>query len=366
MTGIVVLVIIVGVVGTIEIIAYLLYVKKAPAGRKSILEFLLDGRILPFTEESQVISQGSALRYQEHPFTAWSLNPRFVNIYGERIHNSLGFRASKDFAKNELGTLRIYCVGGSTTYCTDIEKNEQTWPQLLGLYLTESLGTPVEVINGGVGGFNTFQSYIRLSAYIDQINPDLVIVYHAKNDLNPFYHETVDRRKVLPDYSNSMKSLDLRAMADTVNYLTKYSYVVKLWAIWSLRPEKFSLSDGYHCPAERDVATYLAARFDDSVIHTMHSNMVSLCKGRNIQLVYMTQRVEDAVYAPFIQRINSMILSLDNPEAGCRVLDLDRLMEHDTQLFVDKMHFTHLGCEVVAKHISTFLYESKIVTRSTP
>lgn len=362
MVEIVVLAVIIGVVCVIEAVAYLLYGKKAPEGRKRILEFLLDGRIQPFTQDSQVMSQGAAIRYQENPFTAWSLNPKFVNIYGEHIHNDLGFRSSDDFNDNE-DILRIYCAGGSTTYCTDIEQNDQTWPQLLGSYLGECLGTSVEVINGGVGGFNTFQSYIRLSAYIDHLRPDVVIVYHAKNDLNPFYHETSDHLMVLPDYSNSMKSLDLGAMSNKVNFLTRYSYVARLLAIWNLSPEDYSLSAGYHRPVERDVATYLSARLDYSIIDTMHTNMVSLCKGRSVPLIYMTQRVEDQAFAPFVQDVNARIRLLENQDGGCWVFDLDKHLSHDADLFVDKMHFTKLGCEVVAKHISDYLCNSKIVSR---
>ena len=53
----------------------------------------------------------------------------------KNTHNIEGFRkADTDesfFEKNDInfqGGFKIICLGGSTTYCTDIEKNEYTWP----------------------------------------------------------------------------------------------------------------------------------------------------------------------------------------------------------------------------------------------
>lgn len=347
-------------VALLEGIAFVLYAKKAPASRKRTLEFLLYGRTRSYTKESQPASQAAAPRYAEHPFTGWSLNPDFLNIHGEKIHNRQGFRCSRDLEALNPDAFRIYCAGGSTTYCTDIERNEDTWPHLLGQYLSQASGREVEVINGAVGGFNTFQSYIRLSAYIDYLRPNLVVVYHAKNDLTPFYSGYPDNGKALPDYSNLMRSLNFRGMADSITPLARYSFLGKLWAAWRLSAQT-SLAYVHGSARVPDIATLLAARTDYSIIETMQRNMVSLCRGRDITLVYMTQRVVEAIFNRYIQAINDRVRGLEDPRNNCFVFDLDRVLSYDPALLVDKMHFTAEGCQRVAQHLAQFLNESGLL-----
>ena len=138
--------------------ALLVYRIKVPTSRKRNLEFLLHRRVRPFPPASQVVSQAAAMRYSEHPFSGWSLNPDFLNVMGERIHNRQGFRDDQDFETLDPTALRIYCAGDSTTYSTNIEDNHGTWPFLLGQYLNDKQQHAVSVINGGVGGYFTFQS----------------------------------------------------------------------------------------------------------------------------------------------------------------------------------------------------------------
>jgi hypothetical protein len=353
-------------IGLLELLAFMLYTKKAPVHRKRVLEYLLYRRVRPWTAASQPISQGAVSRYSEHPFTAWSLNPDYLNIHGERIHNRQGFRCSKDFEYLDRGALRIYCAGGSSTYCTDVERNEDSWPELLGQYLEQLTGRKVEVINGGVGSFNTFQSYIRLSAYIKYLRPDLVIVYHAKNDLYPFYHgDPKVIGAVLPDLSNCMRSLSFRGIVDQVNPLARWSYLGKLWAVWALNHTMWSLSYVFksNSSSEQDTAILLAARTDYSIIENMQKNMVALCAGNEVPLLYMTQRVEDPIFTPYIQEINARIRSLEKPAESCFVFDLDRALPYEAGLLVDKIHFSHAGCKRVAEHIGDFILSQGILER---
>ena len=351
------------VLGTIlaEGLAFLVYSKKSPVGRKRTLEFLLFGRHQPYTKESQVASQAALSRYAEHPFTGWSLGPDFRNIHGVKIHNRQGFRCDRDLEELDVGAYRIYCAGGSATYCTDIENNEDTWPHLLGEYLAERIGGPVEIINGAVGGFNTYQSYIRLSAYIDYLRPDLVVVYHAKNDLTPFYNGNPDNGKALPDYSNLMRSLNFRGMSDSITPLARWSSIVKLWALWRLSTENMSLGYVYDHRDAPDIPGLLAARTDFSIIETMQRNMIDLCRGRGVNLMYLTQRVEDPILNRHVQAINDRIRRLDNPDRGCFVYDLDRELPYNQDLLIDKMHYTPEGCRQVAAHLARYVHDSGLL-----
>ena len=366
MTPILIIILIVFAIAALEGAAFLLYARKVPVNRKRILDFLLKGSSQTYTEASMKSSHVEAPRYAEHPFTGWSLNPGFRNVYGETVHNRHGFRSSQDFEgfdqESDPETLRIYCAGGSTTYGVFIERNEETWPEILGEKISAVTGRKVQVMNGGVGGFNTYQSYIRLSAYIDYLRPHLVVVYHAKNDLTPFYIGELDQQKAHPDYSNLMRSLNFKQMSKSINPLARWSAMARLWAAWRLSRESMGLGYVYSNRGEPDPSGLLSARTDFSIIETMQRNMVRLCRGRDVNLIYMTQRVEDPLFTRHIQEINDRIRGLDNPKNGCYVYDLDRELEYNPDYLFDKMHFTPKGNEQVAEHLAQFIQESRLLS----
>jgi hypothetical protein len=347
----------------VEGMAFWVYVKKAPVSRKRALEFLLYRRIKPYTAASQAASQAAVPRYAEHPFTGWSLNPDFRNVSGQLIHNRHGFRHDGDFDDLDANAIRIYCAGDSTTYCADAESTEETWPFLLKKHLARKQGTPVEVINGGVGGFNTFQSYARLSAYIDYLRPDIVIVYHAKNDLTPFYNSYAQGGRVFPDLSNCIRSLNFDRMSESITPLARWSYVGKLWAAWRLTSRNMNLSHAFGAMKPPDGASMLATKTDYAIIETMQRNMAGLCRSRGVSLVYMTQRVRDPMFTPYVDRVNDQIRSLEDWETNCLVLDLDREFPNNPELFLDKLHFTRQGCERAAEHIGEFIQSQGLIER---
>lgn len=346
-----------------ESLAYFIYLTKAPVARRRALEFLLYRKIKPYPASSMAASQIAAPRYYENPFTVWSLNPEFQDSMGNLIHNSHGFRHDSEFEQMEHNGLRIYCAGDSTTYGTDTDNNQETWPYLLQAYLNERQDNLVQVINGGVGGFNTFQCYVRLSAYIEYLCPDIVIVYLNKNDLTPFYNSFPVGGPVLPDLSNAYRSMNFDNMAESINPMARWSFLGKLWAIWRINTRDTNLSYCYGPVKPPNVESMLESKTDFSIIETMHQNMVDLCRGRNISLVYMTQRVIDPMFDPYVDRVNDHIRSLHDPERGCFVLDLDRDFPEDPNLYIDKLHFGQEGNHKAAEFIGEFITQNNLLMR---
>lgn len=73
-----------------------------------------------------------------------------------------------------------------------VEDNDKTFPYQLERILRGDYGNNnVEVINAGVGGYDSWESLINLQFRVLDIDPDLIIVYHGTND--------VHTRLVLPD-----------------------------------------------------------------------------------------------------------------------------------------------------------------------
>ena len=131
--------------------------------------------------------------YCQHPFTNWCLNPGYINSFGMLDHTREGFRkvsGAAKFSKKKITTGKtIYCLGGSTTYCTELDSYEKSWPHKLWKKLNRDKKNNIDVTNAGVGGWGTLQSLIRFTTWGQIIKPDLTIIYQAKNDFTFFLME---------------------------------------------------------------------------------------------------------------------------------------------------------------------------------
>lgn len=97
--------------------------------------------------------------------------------------NSEGFR-SPEFTKNKPdNTLRIFTVGGSTTFGVAVLDN-QTYPAYLQSYYDESnLDINIEVINTGWGRLWSFHETNLIKERLLAFDPDLFIVFDGWNEL---------------------------------------------------------------------------------------------------------------------------------------------------------------------------------------
>jgi lysophospholipase L1-like esterase len=130
----------------------------------------------------------AAARVEPHPYLAYANKPGFRSephgLDRHQIsHNQLGFRGPETTWDKPEGVWRIVCLGGSSTYGHGPTSDATTWPARLQAHLNEA-GPPlrVEVINGGCQGYSTFESLVNLSLRMVDLEPDLVVVYHAIND----------------------------------------------------------------------------------------------------------------------------------------------------------------------------------------
>ena len=112
----------------------------------------------------------------EHAF--WSLEPRRHSMF---FINKYGFRGDAVEPRKREGIFRIVVLGGSSVFGY-LKSEENTWPAALEEKLRKALAYPVEVINAGCPGYNTWNSVRALKHKYLKWNPDLVLVYHLYND----------------------------------------------------------------------------------------------------------------------------------------------------------------------------------------
>lgn len=97
-------------------------------------------------------------------------------------HNRLGYRSREIELEKPAGVFRIVAAGGSTTYGAGVGPDE-TWPAQLERILHEDYGyTHVEVINTASTAYTTWNTLTNFAFRVVDLQPDLLIVYHATND----------------------------------------------------------------------------------------------------------------------------------------------------------------------------------------
>ncbi|MBM4368444.1 MAG: SGNH/GDSL hydrolase family protein, partial [Deltaproteobacteria bacterium] len=117
-------------------------------------------------------------------------NPRLVPgaalpgwLYAVRV-NSLGFRGEEIAVPKPGGGLRVWCLGGSTTFDIFARDDASAWPARVARLLSAAApGRPVDVVNAGVPGMVLASSQVDLLARDDLLRPDIVVVHHGPNDL---------------------------------------------------------------------------------------------------------------------------------------------------------------------------------------
>ncbi len=112
--------------------------------------------------------------------------------------NSLGYRGEEIAQPKPSGVYRIVALGGSTTYGLFLDEWWLTYPGQLQSMLRSDYGYEhVEVINAGVPQYSTWESAVNLLLRVPDLAPDMVIVYHAINDVgvrlsDPEFYDGLD------------------------------------------------------------------------------------------------------------------------------------------------------------------------------
>jgi len=116
------------------------------------------------------------LRYANRPsYTYGGGDVHYTN-------NALGLRGPEISATKPAGVRRVVLVGGSTVYgATDDDAD--TISVHLQMLLRQDLGPNVEVINGGVPGYDSLREVVFARARLVPLQPDIVIDIDGLNDV---------------------------------------------------------------------------------------------------------------------------------------------------------------------------------------
>jgi lysophospholipase L1-like esterase len=142
-------------------------------------------------------SPGAAQNYVKHHYLNYALNPAVPYGQGKQFNSTYRIRRTEPIRPRQEVKWRALALGGSTTFGDLVRREEDTWVSQLELRIREQCGDDCDVINGGVGGYTVLENFIHYVTLLEDLAPDVVILYEGIND--------VDARlfgSVALDYSN--------------------------------------------------------------------------------------------------------------------------------------------------------------------
>ena len=284
--------------------------------------------------------------------------------------NSLGFRSDEIAREKPAGTIRIACLGGSTTFCAEASSNLATWPQRLGELLRERYPEQkIEVINAAIPGCSLAGSLENLRRRVLPLEPDIVIVYHAHNDMKLDTRELAIAQGLEADAEHHRGLLSVLGryslLADllqknlSIVYAQDAGPTAKLDGLPPDLCARFTglLSELHDLLAEREVelvlSTFVAKIRPDQGREEQLANA-------GLSLFYMPWLSVDQL-AQGLELYNRAILDFGR-ENGVPVL-ADTSIPPDSKHYVDGIHFTDAGCERMAQRFHAHIEALGLIER---
>ncbi|MHC4800163.1 MAG: SGNH/GDSL hydrolase family protein, partial [Planctomycetota bacterium] len=243
-----------------------------------------------------------------------------VTSNGRYSNNSYGMRG-KDFDPvKPAGAFRIVAIGASTTYGV-ANSDQDTYPAQLERTIRENGYENVEVLNAGVTGYTTTETFINFYLTVLDLAPDMIILYQARNDVFPqaFNGYTPDSQHYRKaDYSFS-----------STNYLHKYLFRVShlfMWVAtkrgglfgWSERDENphYGTVNFENRPTNSELIDNLS---NDRGLNTYKKNVESivlLARENGVKVVLSTYAFLKEKYASGIIESDEAILPVIEEQIG--------------------------------------------------
>ena len=284
--------------------------------------------------------------------------------------NSLGFRGDEITKEKPRGTVRIACLGASTTFCTEVSNNHATWPYRLQEALQRHYpGVRIEVVNAGVSGYVAASSVKNLQYRVLPVNPDLVIYYEATNDLW-FDTKQLARREGLIEQREGF-------LSESANVLSQHSLLFDLFfQNWTVFRSRSGSQTRKLASIPRDLPNRFIGELDkmnrmleaNDVKFLMSTFLVKYRRGQdratqvanaNVGFYYMPWMTMDDLLDG-MDYYNDAILRYARAHGMAAVDDRDAIPADDDH-YADFVHMTDQGCVRMAERFERFIVDQEII-----
>lgn len=316
-------------------------------------------------------AQNAAYMYDE---TLKLLVPRpGAELHGSEINvkiNSLGFRGDEFSKVKPPNTVRIACLGASTTYCPEVSSNDAAWPaQLQRLLQARYPKVRIEVINAGIQGLKASHSLKNLRQRVLPLQPDLVIFYEVHNDLVVDTRALAIRQGLIDDNAGKPTGLNAFFLERSLLFNLVSRNVAILWNNREVKTGKLT-------EIPRDLPDHFVGEFQEmhDLLSARHIPLVlsrylvrfrrnqprkTQLENAEIAFVYMPWMTLDSLLDGF-DLYNDAVARFARSRKIPFVEDSDSV-PGDSVHFVDHMHFSDAGCKAMAERFARFFDEEKIL-----
>ncbi len=282
--------------------------------------------------------------------------------HSELTTNNMGFangpNGDRDVSINKPEHLyRINCLGASTTgnYISEGNKN-YSYPLELEKLLNELCSRKVEVNNFGLGGYNSADILVRFILEIVETNPDMIIIYHAHNDISSYL--TPDFKY---DYSHSKINLGENywkfEIGEKIPFLPFQfiNFILEKWFPIGVRNSLLDFISKGKMNLDIDPKKGL------QVYKRNLEYLIEICKKRNIEVVLSTYAhfLHNDIRESKLHRKLREIIFKENEIMRdlsrlheLTIVDNANLIPSEEKYFLDSLHFTPEGMKLLAKNIA--------------
>lgn len=278
--------------------------------------------------------------------------------------NSQGYRGSEFTIEKADDMYRIVIFGGSQVF--DHEADQfQDWPAQVQSHIRK-VGYNVEIINAGIPGHASFDSVGRLYSEVWQFEPDYVILDNCWNDIK-YFNDLNDSQSLLRHFEPFTGHLCKGA----ANCFFSWSQVYQQGRRFSLQARNKVWAEGYVEQTGLDVINETALNqyqlnielFVD-IAHNINATPILATQPRLVDKdnsitdqqrinYYYVQMSHDTLVEGF--HSCDEIINQVAGNKGVDVLDLSSEYSGRSDLFVDHIHFSKYGSEVISKHVSDYI-----------
>jgi len=314
--------------------------------------------------------------YRPHPYRVYMLIPGARDAASRVAINSHGFRGPEIELRKPADTVRIACLGDSTTFGDSATTNGHTYPAHLERFLRQpargSAGNSprVEAINAGVAGYTSLEALIYFETKLLDYQLDATVLRVGLNDayflacFPNFASDYVHARKVfelsrprLWERSALLSLLLPRGRSIGSPYRRSPSATIEQLTLTDPARLRVNESEQRRCFRPERIAI-----FARNV-----RNFIYVARGHNVAPVLST-----VVYGPSAGFIGEVIGQINDrlretaKTLSVPCVDLAREMPWSAEAFVDNFHARDCpeGLEREAKIIADFLVQQKILDQA--
>lgn len=277
-----------------------------------------------------------------HPFLIITNNPALTSI------NQLGFPDRDHSLAKAAGTIRIACLGGSTT--------EDGYPQQLESALARELpDVSVEVLNFGVGYWTTAQTLINYALNVKYFAPDYLIVHDGANELLVRGYS-----EFRTDYAHALHPMRIHLGWDAPLVRHLESYALFKYLYFTARGISPGLPVGAAIQVPRRGWGEPLRPEELGPFRENLTELVAMAGHHGTEVVFVTQpysRAQPAWHAEWeshMDTVNGIVRDLAHA-SGSPLVDLDADMTAREQYFTDALHLTSDGKSLKAETIARVL-----------